>query len=291
VLSGLGRQYYDLRFADRNARLITFKDPSVAGTDSKLRTWAFVKVARSGWRAEDWTGRDKVEYCRDDKTEDVREVVLIHSTTKRAPRGDPGTVVTRSTAPKLRLRDRCGAKVVLHISGTESLTITDPFCGLKYRSSSPGWHADIEFDIRSRFGTRPDQSEMVGGSGSGNLTGESNICDGPEPFNHQEELGAQGIATGSLEVKPTAGGARVVLVLTPFFNEVRGEGDWSPYFVLDAGTDPNWCEGPHGTVSKAQLKSRHISIPMSASCDRTVTDSTGTYHGIAHASGTLEVRR
>ena len=31
VLSGLGRQYYDLRFADRNARLITFKDPSAAG--------------------------------------------------------------------------------------------------------------------------------------------------------------------------------------------------------------------------------------------------------------------
>ena len=79
--------------------------------------------------------------------------------------------------------------------------------------------------------------------------------------------------------------------MTPFFNKIGGEGDWSPYFVLDAGTDPNWCEGPRGTVSKAQLKSRHISIPMSASCDRTVTDSTGTYHGIAHASGTLEVRR
>jgi hypothetical protein len=290
-LAGLTRQYYDLRFDDRNAREITFTDPSAAGTDPTLRTWAFLKVAHRGWTSEDWTGRDKVEFCRDDKAEDVRQVVLVHSTSKRPPPGAPASVVTQSQRPKLRLRDRCGAKVVLHIHGTESLTITDPNCGLNFRSSSPGWRADIEFDIRSRFGTRADQSNMVGGSGSGSLSGVDSLCDQPEPFSDQWDLGSQGIETGSLEVKPIGGGgAQVTLALTPFFNKADGEGSWSPYFVLDAGTDPDWCEGPHGTVSAKQLRSRHISVPMSASCDRTVT-SEATYHGIASASGTLEVRR
>jgi hypothetical protein len=290
-LSGLTRQYYDLRFDNRNAREITFKDPSAVGEDPHLRTWAFFKIARKGWKSEDWTGRERVEFCRDDKAEDVRQVVLVQSTSKRPPPGAPKTVVTQTKKPKIQLQDSCGAKVVLHIHGTESLTITDPNCGLAFRSSSPGWRADIEFDIRSRFGTRADQSNMVGGSGSGSLSGVDGICDDPKPFSDQWELGSQGIETGSLEVKPIrGGGASVTLVLTPFFNKADGEGSWSPYFVLDASTDPDWCKGPHGTVSAKELKSRHITVPMSASCDRTVT-SEATYHGIASASGTLEVRR
>jgi hypothetical protein len=293
-LAGLSKQYYDLRFDDRHAREVTFQNPSGASRDRKLRTWAFVKIAREGWKAEDWTGKQEVEFCRDVQTEDVRQVVLVHSTWTRPRAANPNAVVTRSRKPKLRLRDRCAAKVVLHISGSENSTVTDADCGLQSRYSAPRWQADIEFDIRSRFGTRADQSEMVGGSGSGNSTGVDNICIEPEPFSAQWELGSAGIGTGSLEVRPTpGGGARVSLVLTPFFNEIGGEGEWSPYFFVDDSTDPEWCEGPHGTVSAEQLKARHISIPMSASCDRTVVQSgTGdTVHATASAGGTLEVQR
>jgi len=293
-LGGLSKQYYDLHFDDPHAREVTFQNPSGASPDRRLRTWAFVKIAREGWKAEDWTGKQEVEFCRDEKTEDVRQVVLVHSTWTRPRAANPNAVVTRSRKPKLRLRNRCPAKVVLHISGSENSTVTDSDCGLQSRYSAPRWQADIEFDIRSRFGTRADQSEMVGGSGSGNSSGVENICSEPEPFSAQWELGSQGIGTGSLEVTPTAGGgARVSLVLTPFFNQIGGDGEWSPYFFIDDSTDPEWCEGPHGTVSAEQLKSRHISIPMSASCDRTVVQSgTGdTVHAAASAGGTLEVQR
>ena len=290
-LAGMSKQYYDLRFDNRNAREVTFQNPS-GGTRSKLRTWAFVKIAREGWKLEDWTQRKEVEFCRDDKTEDVRQVVLVQSSWKRPSAAKPYAVLTASRKPKLRLRDRCDAKVVLHIHGSESLTVTDSECGVQERYSSPSWRADIEFDIRSRFGTRTDQSEMVRGSGSGNRTGVVNICHEPEPYSTQWELGPGGTSTGSLEVKPSGGGARVTLVLTPFFNQIGGEGDWSPYFVFDLSLG-DWCEGPHGFVSARQLKARHISIPMSASCERTAvaSGSGDTFHGIASASGTLEVRR
>ena len=89
-LAGLSRHYLDLDFSDHRARELRFKDPSAAGADPQLRTWAFLKIARRGWRSEDWTGRDEVVFCRDLPEEDVRQVVIVHSTTKRPPPGDAG---------------------------------------------------------------------------------------------------------------------------------------------------------------------------------------------------------
>ena len=57
-----------------------------------------------------------------------------------------------------------------------------------------------------------------------------------------------------------------------------------PYFVLGA------CVGPHGTIPEKKLGSRHISVPLSGSCDKTV-ESGDHEHLVSSAGGTLEIRR
>jgi hypothetical protein len=139
-LVGLGKQYYDLTFADRKAKEIRFIDPSARGVDANLRTYAYVKLANGKWSGEDWTSSGDHTFCRKRKTQDVREVVLVHTTTTR-PRGTNGTTQVVSTdKPKLRLRDRC-EETPLYL-GTVNAT-------LRIEGGDPGcadYHAQVSYN-------------------------------------------------------------------------------------------------------------------------------------------------
>jgi hypothetical protein len=104
-LLGMGRQYQWIDLSDDAAKLVTFIDPAPTDVDPKLQTYAFYKLKDGTWKGEDWTGRDEVEFCRE--TTDVREVVLVHSTTTPPAGADGGTSVAKTSKPKLRLADNC----------------------------------------------------------------------------------------------------------------------------------------------------------------------------------------
>jgi hypothetical protein len=106
-LYGLDRQYQHVDLSDKKAKLVTFEDPSASGTDPNLHTYAYFKLARGGWKGEDWTGRDKVEFCREKPSENVREVILVDSTSTY-PKGPPGSgAVVKTDKPKLKLAKTC----------------------------------------------------------------------------------------------------------------------------------------------------------------------------------------
>ena len=287
-LPGLGKQYDDFRFNNPVAREITFKDPSAVGTDPLLRTWAFVKRARGGWTAEDWTGRQEVQFCRDNTDEDVRDVVLIETTARRPAADNAGRAVTESNKPMLQLRDRCHAKAVLRIGGADRLTVTED-CGVMTQASAT-WDANVEFKVPPRFGRIVDSMNNIAGTASGNVNDQSDLCFDPQTRSGAVRWSGAGNDDARINIRPTANGAHVTLDNTPLLESANSLG-WSPYFVLDASTDPNWCEGPHGDISNEQLRSRHFTVTLEASCNRTVISGGRTYHGVATARGTLEIQR
>lgn len=108
TLMGLGRQYTVWDLSDTTARRVRFADPSATGVDPGLHADAFVKTADGKWTHEDWTGVGEREYCRDQAAEDVREVVLIHSTSTLAPEQDVTKNIVRTDRPAIELEKRCG---------------------------------------------------------------------------------------------------------------------------------------------------------------------------------------
>ncbi len=104
-MAGIGRQYQHIDLSDDAAKLVTFVDPGPSDIDPGLRTYAYYRLADGTWKGADWTGRDKVEFCRD--TEDVREVILVHSTSTRPKNADGSGFVVKTSKPKLVLADKC----------------------------------------------------------------------------------------------------------------------------------------------------------------------------------------
>jgi hypothetical protein len=283
-LSGLTRQYYDLDFTNGTAREIVFKDPSPVGADAHLRTWAFVQIAREGWRAEEWTGKDKVEFCRDDPAEDVRHVVLVHSTAQRPPPNDPARLLTRSDKPKLQLQDRCEVGALLHLAGTDSYTSGTPGnCG--YRHGKSSWEADAEFAVPRRFGRRAARIDSTGGSGSGGWSEEHPDC--PDlSFTYQMEW--KGGDDMSLKITPVRDGALVEVTQIPGFpliGQTSGEGAWSPYFLVEG------CQGPHGFIPTRKLGLRRISVALSGNCAGRGTPGGEEEIDDSSAGGTLEIHQ
>jgi hypothetical protein len=71
----LGREYRRIAIDDPTVRRVTFRNPAAGQSNFHVR--AMVRRADGAWRAENWDGRETVEFCRDDPAEDVREIVLV----------------------------------------------------------------------------------------------------------------------------------------------------------------------------------------------------------------------
>lgn len=108
AMPGLGRQYVDVDLGDPRARRVTFVDPSAQGIDPGLHADAFIRTADGSWRHEDWTGLAEKQFCRDEAGQDVRQVILIHSTTTLPSAQSPGRNVVATDRPAIELEKRCG---------------------------------------------------------------------------------------------------------------------------------------------------------------------------------------
>lgn len=142
--SGLGRQYAVWDLSDRQARHVTFNEPGAPGVDPGLHAQAFFRLADGTWKHEDWTNRVKREFCRDEAAEDVREVVLIHSTSTLPSAGDPSADVVNTNRPSIGLRKRCEPEE-LHLQVTE-------YRSVKRAETDRGWS---ERDRHLASGSQP----------------------------------------------------------------------------------------------------------------------------------------
>jgi hypothetical protein len=89
TLRSLSREYRQVQVIDSDLRKIEFHNPAAADPDLHVR--ALVFRAGSGWTSENWDGRTKVEFCRDEPGQDVLQVVLAYSNSSTKRKLAPAT--------------------------------------------------------------------------------------------------------------------------------------------------------------------------------------------------------
>jgi hypothetical protein len=291
VLRVLSRDYRHYTITDRKIRLLRFKNPQAG---ELFGVSAFVRIGRR-WRVEYWTGRDEVEFCRDFRTEDVREVIIALSNSNYNNR--------LRARPKLELRNRCESKAVLQMGGSQTFTFSTEDCNEQNRIDVPNWGLRAEFEIPSTFAQRSDRFEANAGSGGGTYDEVRDRCFEPDRRSFPLSWGA-GSGGGEVLLRTTRTGAglRAEVTLLPLFELVGSEEfggiSWMPYFApfsSPEGTAPQ-CGNPQGTVSEERLRARRFTVMLSGNCD--LTNETGggdpgdpIERNVAVAGGTLEVTR
>ena len=91
TLRPLSREYRQVLVDDQELRKIEFHNPTAADPDLHVR--ALVRRADGSWTSENWDGRTKVEFCRDEPDQDVREVILAYSNSSLDRRFAPPTAL------------------------------------------------------------------------------------------------------------------------------------------------------------------------------------------------------
>lgn len=101
----LSRVYRRIVVGDSKIRRLTFENP--AADLGRFHVRALVRRADGAWTAENWDGRARVEFCRDDPAQDVRELVLVYANsgfdTNERVTAAPRLVAEESCATRFRV--------------------------------------------------------------------------------------------------------------------------------------------------------------------------------------------
>lgn len=101
----LSRVYRRIVVGDARIRRLTFENP--AADLARFHVRALVRRADGAWTAENWDGRARVEFCRDDPAQDVRELVLVYANsgfdTNERVTAAPQLVAEESCATRFRV--------------------------------------------------------------------------------------------------------------------------------------------------------------------------------------------
>ena len=103
TLRRLTREYRQVVIANPDLRKIEFHNPSA--TDPDLHVRALVRRGDGSWTSENWDGRTKVEFCRDQPGQDVREIILAYSNSSLKHTITPDSrIETEKSCSALRFR-------------------------------------------------------------------------------------------------------------------------------------------------------------------------------------------
>jgi hypothetical protein len=97
-LYGRERDYNRYRVTDEKVRELAFRNP-LAG-DPDFRVGALLTFADGSTRFDDWSGKDRVAFCRDNPAENVVSLVVMYGSSRLDDTLIKGT-------PELGMRDRC----------------------------------------------------------------------------------------------------------------------------------------------------------------------------------------
>jgi hypothetical protein len=93
-----GRDYNAYRITDERVREIAFRNPLADNPDFKAG--AILTFADGSTRFDDWSGKDRVAYCRDNPAENIVSLVVTYGNSRL----DQGHI---AGTPELALRDKC----------------------------------------------------------------------------------------------------------------------------------------------------------------------------------------
>jgi hypothetical protein len=99
-LPARGRDYKRYRITDEKTRELVFRNTLASNPD--FRVGALLTFADGSTRFDDWSGKDRVAYCRDNPGENVVSLVLMYGNA----RVDDARITGE---PELVMRDRCDA--------------------------------------------------------------------------------------------------------------------------------------------------------------------------------------
>jgi hypothetical protein len=98
ALYGRERDYNRYRITDEKLRELTFRNPMAGNPD--FRVGALLTFADGSTRFDDWSGKDRVAFCRDNPGENVVSLVVMYGGARLDDEGIVGS-------PELGMRDRC----------------------------------------------------------------------------------------------------------------------------------------------------------------------------------------
>jgi hypothetical protein len=106
ALGPLTRQYFHIQITDPKARDLTYDNTISFFPTADVH--AFVKLADGSWRIDDWN-KETVEYCRDEPSQDVRELIVVASNSSIADVSSGG-VIKPADQPTLTAESTCALR-------------------------------------------------------------------------------------------------------------------------------------------------------------------------------------
>ena len=211
----LARAYRRIVVADERIRRLTFENPA-AGTEN-FHVRAIVRRADGSWTAENWDGRARVELCRDDPAQDVREIVLVYANSAF----DRDTRVTAT--PRLVAEDSCALRyrvLAASVSLATTASAPDVLCGTQAGSKQlDGSVGETPFDAA-------DAIELRDGAVSGGISVRVPATFHAHHLDGCRSVGGQGPQRCSVDVPDRRPG---------------GDGTWPISFAVSGRWDePEW---------------------------------------------------
>jgi hypothetical protein len=219
-----GRAYHPFAVTDDKIRELVWRNP-LSG-DPDFRVGAILTLANGQTRFDDWSGKERVSYCRDKPEEDIASMVVVYANSSLLPHGQYHRVQGN---PELGLRDSCdglpwhfkvlNATLQTHAIGGKTGS-DDQLCGslaglpIHGQTDFTAARADDDFSL----------DHDVKANSFGALIGEISVR-APAKFSYTEN-GCQGLDSGGA----------IVPCSKAFDRFAGGDGNWSIGFSIDAAS-------------------------------------------------------
>ena len=208
----LAREYRQVLVDDQELRKIEFHNPMAADPDLHVR--ALVRRADGSWTSENWDGKARVEFCRDDPDEDVREVILAYSNTSLDRRFAPPTRFQAEESCSLRFK-----VLAANVQYQTDATADHLLCGrqsgrISFSGSGNAPYEHVTNELETRYG------QIEGSIGAKTVAGWSG--------HHVEgcKIGSEGLEPCSADLPPVS---------------PRPDGMWGVSFAVTGGAnDADW---------------------------------------------------
>lgn len=147
VVPHLAMRYAYIEVLSDKIKRLEIENQSVAGGGANAKTQAWIKFADGTTRTEDWTGKDRVVFCRDRAGQQVTQLMILYtnSATRRPAVWNEGTVIAAESG--------CGYHGTAHAKrrepdDNETIDVTATFVHIPPDFGGIAFYSAPEFTVR-----------------------------------------------------------------------------------------------------------------------------------------------